>query len=262
MTDFNLEPNYRADPKIKFDTRNINQFMIRRGAHVKWEKSFLCTCRASTGSPQTDCEICGGSGFAFMPPVDTQMALQSMGRGTKNPETGLSYSGTALGTTTADDAIHISYRDRISFNDRFIPESLMFKVSAKDVTHGLDLRYEVVSIDYIVYGNKSTSLDTKTLRFENNRLYPTNDMVGKYLSVNLTASLRFYVVDFIREGRYQYEGDPRFDTEFKALPALLLLRREDMYIPSIINDDGLSTPIAQDPKPSLLNDDPYLSNFM
>lgn len=262
MVDFNLEPNYRADPKIKFDTRNINQFMIRRGAHVQWEKSYLCTCRTSTGSPNTDCKICGGTGFAFLPPVDTQIALQSMGRGTKNPETGLSYSGTALGTTEADDAIKIGYRDRISFNDRFIPESLMFKVGAKDVTHGLDLRYDVVSVDYLVSGTTSSPIDVSSLRLEGNRLYPTQDMVGTYISVNLTASLRFYVVDFIREGRYQYEGDPRFDTEFKALPSLLLLRREDMYIPSVISDENsLATPIENDPKPTFVND-PYLSSFM
>ena len=88
-------------------------------------------------------------------------------------------------------------------------------------------------------------------------------MVGKYLSINLTVALRFYVIDFVREGRYQYERDPRkisSKSGFETLPSQLLVRREDMYMPSVINNENAATPTMLDPKVSLLND-PDIGNM-
>lgn len=266
MADFDEQPNYEASPKINFDNRNIQQFIIRRGAHVDWEKSYLCTCRNESGVPRTDCPICHGLGFSFLPPVKTQVMLQSMGRGVKNLETGMSFSGTAMGTTTETESTKIGYRDRLAFDDRLIPESLLFFVTPQDVTHGIDLKYDVVNVDNIVWGyNPTNSLPVSDadIDYEKNIFRPTKEMVGSYVSINMTVVLRFYVVDFLREGRYQYENDPRLESSkatFKQLPALLLLRREDMYIPSVVNNATEATSVALDPRVSLV-DDPDIGNF-
>lgn len=263
MVDFNLQDSYQANGKLNFDISGMEQFSIRRGAHVSWEKSFLCPCRQSSGIPDSNCPFCHGMGFSFLPPKDTQISLQSMGRNTQNTQAGVSFSGTALGTTTMDDAPEIGFRDRISFRDSPIAESLLVKVSPKDVTHGIFLKYDILSIDYIVAGPKLDVVPVNSLKFEDNRLYPTDDLVGLYLSINVKVVLRFYVVDYIREGRYQYKDDPRFSSSkegFTTLPRLLLLRREDMYIPSVINEDNKATPISKDPKVSLV-DDPEIGGF-
>ena len=268
MANWDVQENYDANSKLNFEFSNIQKFMIRRGAQVNWERSYLCTCRSETGLPKSDCPICHGLGFAFLPAKKTSIALQSMARGTKNGEIGVSFSGVALATTTAEDSPFIGFRDRLSFNDRPIPESILIKVTQRDVTHGINLRYDVINITNAIYGdNPVVTLkpdDIKTMfSNETNVFTPTQDMVGKYLSLNITAVLRFYVVDFVREGRYQYEHDPRLANSantFESLPSQLLVRREDMYIPSVINSDNKATSVSLDPKVSLV-DDPDIGNF-
>jgi len=268
MADWEVQENYSADDKLNFEFSNIQKFIINRGAHVSWERSYLCTCRSETGLPKSDCPICHGLGFAFLPPKETSIALQSMARGTKNGEVGLSFSGTALATTTAEDSPYIGFRDRLSFNDRPIPESMLVKVTQRDVTHGIDMRYDVIDIKNVIYGyDPVITLNSEEINnlidYDKNLFRPTQDMVGKYLSINMTVALRFYVVDFIREGRYQYEGDPRkinSSSGFETLPSLLMVRREDMYVPSVINDNEKATPVALDPKVSLI-DDPDIGNM-
>ena len=162
MANWEVQENYSADDKLNFEFSNIEKFIINRGAQVSWEKSYLCTCRSETGVPKTDCPICHGLGFAFLEPIETSIALQSMARGVKNGEQGVSFSGTALATTTAEDSPKIGFRDRLSFNDRPIPESLLIKVTPQDVTHGINLRYSVLKVNNVIYGYepvKSLSVD-------------------------------------------------------------------------------------------------------
>lgn len=246
--DFNLQKEYKADSKLNFDKNNIDQFVIRRGAHVKWEKSFLCTCRTSTGRVKTDCPYCFGTGFTFLTPVNTSMMLQSMARGFKNTEEGYAMSGTALGTTTSDDASNVAVRDRISFENMDISESVLVLVTENHIRNGLNLRYNIKNVSTVTIGpdNQVLSKDKVIPLFnlEKNMFLPTPDMLGKYISINMNVVLRFYVVDIIREARYQYKNDPRYFSEesakpddFTPLPSQVLLRREDMYIPTMLVDD-------------------------
>lgn len=257
MANYDVQQSYSADSKENFDINEMQRFVIRRGAKVYWEKSYICTCRSETGYPLSDCPICHGTGFAFLPAIETQIMLQSMGRGITNVSEGLSMTGTALGTTTLEDSNKIGFRDRITFADKIIPESLMIKIIPKHVTHGIYLRYHVEEITSAIIGYPNPKfLDVDTLNFDKDTdiLYPTADMVGSYLSLNVRAFLRFYVVDYLREGRYQYEKDPRSTKsgeDFKDLPALMLLRREDMYIPSILNATGDATSVDSQPKVTL-----------
>lgn len=244
--DFNLQHNYKADAKLNFDKSNIDQMVIRRGAHVRWEKSYLCTCRTSTGRAKTDCPYCFGTGFTFLPQENTSMMLQSMAKGFKNTQEGLSMSGTALGTTTADDATKISVRDRITFDDMEIAESVLVFVTDKHVRNGLNLRYEIKKINTVLVSPDNKQIkDTENLfNLDSNTFNPIPDMIGKYISINMAVVLRFYVVDILREARYQYKNDPRYfnqetadKDDFTPLPAQVMLRREDMYIPSMLVDD-------------------------
>lgn len=257
MANYDVQENYSADSKENFDIDEMQRFIIRRGAKVYWEKSYICTCRSESGYPLADCPICHGTGFSFLPPIETQVMLQSMGRGIANTPEGLSMTGTALGTTTLEESNRIGFRDRITFSDKLIPESIMIKVTPKHITHGIYLRYHVEEITSAILGYPNpANLDVTTLKLDKDKdiLYPTKDMVGKYLSLNVRVYLRFYVVDYLREGRYQYANDPRTTTaseQFKDLPALMLLRREDMYVPAILNNAGESTSVDSQPKVTL-----------
>jgi len=268
MVNYDTQPSYDADIKENFDIDEMQKMIIRRGAKVLWEKSYICTCRLSSGYPATDCPICHGTGFSFMEPQESQMMLQSMSRSIQNTENGVSIPGTAMGTTTTSDSNLIGFRDRITFSDRVIPESLMIKVTNKNVTNGIFLKYSIVKLETAVIGypkQEFLDVDELNIDYEKSILYPSEDMVGKFLSLNFLAMLRFYVVDYLREGRYQYEHDPRkanASQSFTSLPNLLLLRREDMYIPPVMDEtDKKGTSLDKEPR-ATLSDESRLGGFL
>lgn len=257
MANYEQQPTYNPENKAKFTENKPEQFVIDHGAPVNWEKSYLCACRSETGQPDPNCTFCGGTGIAFMEGKNTQLMLQSMDRSTGNTDIGLTMPGTAIGTTLQED--FMSFRDRISFDDQDIPVSILVRVKAHDVTHGVNLRYDVKSVDFVQVnrGNRQMEIvkpETMNVDLANNRFFPTEDMIGSVVSFNLTVALRFYVIDILREGRYQYDNDARLNKvnrKLQKLPRKLLLRREDMYIPDVINDtesDGKVTSVALEPK--------------
>lgn len=252
MAIYDIQENYNADTKMNFNRNDLQKFIIDRGAIFNWEKSYLCTCRAETGSANINCKICGGTGIAYLPGKEVVAMIQSMSAGAKSTQTGINNPGTSLLTTSEEDPI--TFRDRITFTDRLISTSLMVKVTNSMLTHGLNLRYKVSEITHAVYGYPNpveltgSELDVD---YDKSILMPTKDMVGKFLSLNMMVSLRFYVTDIIHDGRYQYDKDPRkSSTKLNNLARQLVVTREDMYIPPII-DDGKVTPVEVDPKAKL-----------
>lgn len=254
MAIYDIQPAYDADSKVNFRNDALQKFVIDRAAPFEWESSYLCTCRSETGSPKIDCPICGGTGIAYLPKSDIVAMIQSMSAGSKSTQTGIVNPGTSLLTTSEED--NISFRDRLTFTSRLIPVSIMIKVTNKSLVHGLNLRYRVSEITHAVYGFPNTVVvDPKSLSIDNSILMPTQEMVGSYLSLNMLVSLRFYVVDVIHDGRYQFEKDPRKQSsKITNLPRQLVVTREDMYIPPIIEDDGKVTSIDVDPKAKLSNE--------
>lgn len=255
MANYDVQTNYDADNKVNFRNDALQQFVIDRGAPFEWEPSYLCTCRSETGSAKIDCPICGGTGIAYLPKIDVTAMIQSMAAGSKSTQTGIVNPGTSLLTTSEED--HISFRDRVTFNDRTIPVSVMFKIDRNSLVHGIRLRYLVKEITHAVYGYPNVSVVEPSLLnvdFDKGILMPTDDMLGSYLSLNMQVSLRFYVVDIIHDGRYQYEKDPRKQSSsITNLPRQLVVTREDMYIPPVIENDGKVTSIDVDPKAKLSN---------
>ncbi len=254
MAIYDIQENYDADSKVNFRNDALQKFVIDRGAPFEWERSYLCTCRSETGSPKIDCPICGGTGIAYLPKVDVSAMIQSMSAGSKSTQTGIVNPGTSLLTTSEED--DISFRDRMTFTSRLVPVSIMFKVTNKSLVHGLNLRYRVSKIVHAVYGFPNANVvDPDKINITNNILMPTKEMVGSYLSLNMLVSLRFYVVDVIHDGRYQFEKDSRKQSStITNLPRQLVVTREDMYIPPIIEDEGKVTPIDIDPKAKLSNE--------
>lgn len=257
MANYDDKATYNPANKSKFTESKPEEFVIDHGAPVVWEKSYLCACRTETGQPDPNCAYCGGTGIAFRDPKETQVMLQAMDRSISNQETGLVLAGTAIGTTLQED--RVGFRDRIKFDDQSIPTSLLLKVTQADVTHGVSLRYDVESVDFVQLNHgkrKMEFLDPNSLNIDYDKglFTPTQDMVGKVISLSMTVALRFYVIDILREGRYQYNNDARLNKEnrkLQKLPRKLLLRREDMYIPDMIHgttEDGKTTDVAIEPK--------------
>lgn len=258
MSMYDTQKNYDASSKVKFTNDNLEKFIIDHGAVIEWEKSFICPCRTTTGSPQQNCPVCHGTGMGFEKPVETQMMIQSTVRGMANSDIGLSMPGTSMGTVMEED--EVSFRDRITFSDMSIPASIMFKITTNHITHGLDLKYNVHSIEsiYINDGIVRSPKDNEiTYDLKNNKVTVDKSLLGKYVSFNLKVSLRFYVIDILKEGRYQYENNPRqgaSNRELTKLPRKVLMRREDMFIPAINEtEDGKVTDDSFEPKRTIPN---------
>lgn len=243
MANYDTQPSYRPENKTKFTIENVDKFIIDHGMAVTIERSYLCTCRnPDTGQPDPDCPICFGQGFAFIEPVATQMLLQAMDKDPHNVEVGMVNQGTAIGTTTKEDKIAV--RDRVSSPQTSLPQSLMMLITKQDVAHGVSFRYQVKSIDLAIMDGKALTISSLNVDYEKSIFYPTEAMIGKHISFNVLVVMRYYVIDILREGRYQFENDARqqlINQHFTSLPTKTLLRREDMFIPKVLTNDNILT---------------------
>lgn len=246
----------RQEGRIKFSPDRIDTFVRSHAANVIWEKAILSPDRTEDGQPRIG-SADGSTGILYIKPTVTTALLQSMSRGAVSTAVGVSTAGTALLTTNRLDKMGI--RDRVTFSDQEIPEKILVRVGPKDITHGINLKYQVKAVEEAIIPNLDGSFSLvgpEALRIENNIFYPTQDMVGKFVSINILAELRFYVVDIVREGRFQYENDVKLQSsnrDMTELPRQLLVRREDMYIPDMI-DTSAPTSTDEDPKPELSED--------
>ena len=244
--------------RVAFTIKNIDQFVRSHGASVLWESAILSPDRTEDGQPRQTSK--DGTGLIYMKPKQTYALLQAMDRKSMNSLVGMTTVGTALLTTKRSDKIAV--RDRITFDDQSIPEKLLLKVSPKDVTSGISLRYKVKSVEDALLPKEDGTFDyvnPESLNIDYNKsiYYPDKSLIGKYVSLNIIAQLRFYVVNIIREGRFQYEGDVnqiKENRDMTELPRLLAIRREDMYIPDILGEDQDNVSVTgeeTDPRPSI-----------
>lgn len=239
---------------IEFDVPAIRKLVTDMGLEVLWEKSYLCTCRNSgmTGAPDTSCPICKGRGIAYLPATTVKVAIQSQDRGVTNSDLGLYDSGTAIGTTLPES--RITFRDRLSIPDVEIDQSMIFDVTQKRIDKGMWLSYDVKEITLAVTnGGKNIYIDEDyTIDIEKNLFFPRAHLLGKNVSLNIVTTLRYIVIDLLKESRYQYTDKGKDMERFQALPKKLLLKREDAWVnptPFSLNDDEYVTPeIPEDPK--------------
>lgn len=255
MANYDTAPNRSPHSKRVFTINKIDNHIVDHGYAMEWEKSYLCPCRnADTDNPRQDCPVCLGAGFAFLPPVPIQGLLQSMADGYGNSKIGVIATGNAILTTTRTDLV--TYRDRLVVVDSNVQQSVMVKVTPRDVTHGISLRYDVIKITGVFLDKDiegKSGIEDFDFDLDNNLFKPSQDMVGMYVSINMLVVQRYYCVDILRDNRMQYPKEARRTQgrEVQQLPRKLLIRREDMYIPSILNRTDVATDITLDPKPTI-----------
>lgn len=219
--------------RIEFETKGMASFIENRGIDVLWERAWLCTCRnPMTLSPKSDCPICRGRGIAYQPAVKVRMAIQSQEKGISNQDLGLLDTGTAIGTTELESKI--TFRDRITVPEVKIYQSFIFNVNKRRIKNGLFLSYDVNSIEDI-YGKDGRLLIEGTdfrMDYDTNTIYPNESLIDTNISINMAVTLRYIVIDLLKESRYQYTTFAVKETQFESLPKKLLLKREDVFIDS------------------------------
>ena len=217
--------------RLEFDTDHIRSFSENRGIEVLWEKSYLCTCRnRMTGAPNASCPICHGRGIAYLPAKRDTMIIQSQEKGLTNGDLGLYDSGTAIGTSRTDSLM--TFRDRISIPDVSIGHSLIFDVTQRRIDKGMWLSYDVKELTYAVTDNGVILVPDQdyTVDYEKNLFFPNQSLLDKNVSLNLTSTLRYIIIDLLKESRYQYTNKDQATEKFENLPKKLLLKREDAWV--------------------------------
>lgn len=239
MANYDVQKNYRPSNKIAFDINNFDKFFIDHGAYTVWEQAYLCPCRTkSTNAPSQNCPRCNGLGFSFTKPKATLALIQSQDKNVMNKQDlGLTLAGSGTATVPKEDMV--SYRDRLTMVDNLVPQSLLIYVTPSAVRDKIHVRYDVQEVTYA--RDDEGEIPIGEIKFDGEFFVPTPSMVGKYISINVLVTLRYYVVDVLREARFQYKGDPRsqqFQRALTNMPRKLLIRREDMFVPDIISGEG------------------------
>lgn len=240
--------------KMELDVMAMIKLIEDRGLQVLWEKSYLCTCRnPMTGAPDSSCPICRGRGIAYLPAHKVTLAVQSQDKSVKNTDLGLYDSGAAIATTLPES--EITFRDRLTLPDVEVQQSMIFDVTKRRVEKGMWLSYDVKKITLAVTDNSEQLYinDDYTLDIEKNLFFPREHLLGKNVSLNITSTLRYIVIDLLKESRYQITGKGTQLERFESLPKKLLIKREDAWVNptpfSVENEDIEVTPEStEDPK--------------
>lgn len=228
-----------ATARLEFDTKDMIRFVNDRGIKVLHEEAYFCPClNPETGAPRLDCPRCHGKGIAYLPAKETKMAIQSQEKGTNNIDIGLIDTGTAIGTTQLET--RVSYRDRFTVPEVFMPQQMIYYVNSERIKKGIPLYYDVKKVVFITTQEKV--LNEEDYKIENNRLFLNKEFKGQTVSLKILMTLRYIVSDILKESRYQYTTFNQPKPIFENLPQKLLLKREDVIVlpePYKINDGDI-----------------------
>lgn len=224
---------YMNVSRLEFETKGMDTFVLNRGIQILWERAWLCTCRnPMTLAPDSSCRICRGRGIAYQPAVKDVMIIQSQEKGVTNQDLGLFDSGTAIGTTPIDSKI--TFRDRITVPDVEIYQSFIFNVNSHRLENGMFLSYDVKRLEDVYGSNGQILVEGKdyTMDYATNTFFPKEHLKDTNISINMAVTLRYLVIDLLKESRYQYTKFGVKEPLFENLPRKLLLKREDIFVDS------------------------------
>lgn len=213
--------------RIEFNTDNFRKFVKDRAINFIWQRGYICPCiNKRTSSPRLSCPRCHGNGIAFMTPVESYGMIQSQQKGIQNIDIGLIDTGTAILTTPFEK--RMAYRDRITIPDILVPQSMVFYIDEDRIKKGINLMYDVKEVTFIT--NNDREMDDRDYTIKDNKLYVNDEFVNTTVSLNVLMTLRYMVVDILKESRYQYTEFLQPTTQFENLPQKVLLKREDVVV--------------------------------
>ncbi len=238
--------------KVEYNISQHRKFIKDRSIHTLWERAYLCPCmNKSSGSANSSCQRCHGRGWAYLPAKPANMIIQGQEKGVTNTDLGLYDSGTAIGTNDFD--ARMAFRDRITVPDVKIGQSLIYSITESRQKRGIFLTYDVDTIDFITSMEREL-IEGKDYTFDkhSNKLFPDASLIGEVISLNVSVTLRYIVIDLLKESRYQYTTLNRTDPKFEQLPQKLLLKREDTIVlpePFVLDaDTETRVELVNDPK--------------
>jgi len=75
----NLEENDTSQfPRADLIQGNFDSLIYEKGRRVLYEMAVICPCKSPSVNQQADCKNCGGTGYAFINPIETRIVLQGV----------------------------------------------------------------------------------------------------------------------------------------------------------------------------------------
>lgn len=223
--------------QIKFGIDDLRDHIDNFGINTLWEQSFICPCLDPlTKSPNPTCQICHGEGRAYLPAKsNVKIMIQENDKGLTGYKDGYYDAGSAKGSVQM--GYKVSAWDRITVPDVQVRQQYLFNVDDSIIHTGKRIPYDVHSImkaAYIKDGQlkEAVSGDDYTFDRKTDTLYPKESLLNCNLSLLLNVTLRYIVTNVLKELRYQYQTYKGKDV-LVALPRLILLKREEVFINNI-----------------------------
>lgn len=75
----NLEENDQSQfPRADFNQDFFDKLIYEKGRRVLYETAVVCPCKSKAVNQQANCKNCGGTGYAFINPIETRIVLQGV----------------------------------------------------------------------------------------------------------------------------------------------------------------------------------------
>lgn len=224
-----------------------------RGIDAEWEQAVVCNCVSrDSGQPDFTCPICGGSGYRYLKPVQTRIAVTSLTGSYKMETLELREPGTAY--ITPKSSVIMGYHDRVRFPD--------FRCKFSEVLHWSNADGKGISpqtyrnikkvlfladdqYEYEEGTDFEVTEDGYHLRWLNHDMLDQLD--GKNLSLLYYTTPSYLVIDLLHELRGTF-SDRKSPTEtFRELPKQYKLQREDFMYK--VNTPEPVEPADKEPEP-------------
>jgi hypothetical protein len=216
-------------PQADFNPTDINALIWQKGYRVIHEKALRCPCKGANTNQLSNCQNCGGTGWAFINPTDTRMVLHSMNMNTQYKEWSQENQG----------QVNISSmeRDQITFMDRItvVDGNAVFTEArtVKKTDSGTLFIYASYNIKSMLYIARFVSATQKYLpliegtdfTIKDNQITFDNKFTDD-LSVTMryTHAPQYHVIDLNRELMNSFAKEGGVETN-NTLPVSAIGRR-------------------------------------
>jgi hypothetical protein len=191
-------------PNANFVKNDFEILIWNKGYDVVLEKSVKCPCKSKGGGHQSNCRNCGGTGWAFINPIQTRMILHSMNISTEYKE----WSEENMGTVSIScmDREELSFMDRITvLNGNAIFSEVLY-LRDYDTNLFYFSTYNIKKILYIALFEGENQpyrrLEEDEYTFENNIITLSDSFEydeQMSLTIRYVHAPQYYVLDMGRE---------------------------------------------------------------
>lgn len=203
----------------------FDDFVIERGITVLWQKSLLCPCQTSYGTPDPYCPLCYGRGFFHQGEEEIRVLITDIQGVPQFLRPGFWLWGTAYLTTTS--GVKMAFRDRVILPGYTATYLEVRKVQGNRITFPLRKPVAIETVGYLGEDGRFVALEASQYTYEDGILTFTASVGdGTLVTIRYSAPLIYMVVNLLHEARGWRDELGRE----VAFPNQYLVQREDLVV--------------------------------